>query len=52
LVLGILGYVGKGVAPQLGWEMTEGILFPTFLGLMGHLLKVGALKWSHQTSGL
>jgi hypothetical protein len=33
-------------------ELVEGFFFPSFLGLMGHLLQVGALRWSHQTVGL
>jgi hypothetical protein len=55
LVLGILGYVGKGAAPlvrQLGGEMVEGFFSSAFLGLMGHLLQAGTLRWSQQMAGL
>jgi hypothetical protein len=56
-VLGILGFVGNGVAPlvgELGVQMDGWIFlfFPNFLGLMGHPLQVGALKWTHQVTGL
>jgi hypothetical protein len=59
MALGILGFVGKGAAPlvrQLGVEMAGGFFlfffFPTFLGLMGGLLQVGALRWCHLVTGL
>jgi hypothetical protein len=47
LTVGILGYVGKSAAPlvgQLAGELAGTVFFPpTFLGLMGFLLKVEAL---------
>jgi hypothetical protein len=56
LMLGILGYVGKGVTilvRQLGaQEMPEVFLTPDFFGLMCGLSQAGALRWSHQTAGL
>jgi hypothetical protein len=54
LALGILGFVGKSAAPlagPLGWWIAGGPFCPTFLRLMGHLLQVEALKWSHQMMG-
>jgi hypothetical protein len=48
----------KGATPlvgKLGVELARGFFlfsFSTFLGLMGHPLQVGALKWSHQVTGL
>jgi hypothetical protein len=56
LVLGILGYVGKGAALcirqlEVG-ETAQGFFSPAFLGLVSHLLQVGAQMWSHQTAVL
>jgi hypothetical protein len=58
LLLGILGFCGEGCCLPLfsdslwdRWLQSFGF-FPTFLGLMGHLLEVGALKGSHQMTGL
>jgi hypothetical protein len=55
LVLSVLGFVGKGASPlvrKLGVGESWRIFFSAFLGLMGHLLQLGALKLSHQMSGL
>jgi hypothetical protein len=54
--IAIQGYVRNGVAPLvrlLGLELARGafgFFFPTFLGLVSHLLQAGALKWSHETA--
>jgi hypothetical protein len=38
---------------QFREEIAGGVfIFSAFLGLMGHPLQVGALKWSHQVTGL
>jgi hypothetical protein len=54
--LSIPCFVRKGAASlvgQVGVKMAGGVLiFSTFLGFMGHPLQVGALKWSHQVTGL
>jgi hypothetical protein len=58
LALDILGFVEK-VLPlflnSLGWRQLEGVFFfffSAFLGLMGLMLRVVALMWSHQVTGL
>jgi hypothetical protein len=53
LVLGILGFVGKGAAPligQLARERWRGF-FSALIGLMGCLLQAGARKLYHQVTG-
>jgi hypothetical protein len=57
LKFGILGYVRKVAAPlasQLGMGGGGLRIFfsPPFLGLMNHLLQMGALKWYHQMTDL
>jgi hypothetical protein len=55
LKVGILGCVRKGVSPlvgQLRGEMGGGGFGTVFIGLKGHLLQVGALKWFHHRAGL
>jgi hypothetical protein len=57
LVLGILGFVEKSTAPlvrELVVETPGGLFsfFPTILGLIGHPLQMGALKFSHHLTGL
>jgi hypothetical protein len=56
LKFGIMGYTGKGADPlflQLGGNLLEFLLlFFDFLGLMGHVLQMGTLKWSYQVGGL
>jgi hypothetical protein len=56
LVLGILGFVWKGVVPlvrQLGVKIAGEFFsfFSTFLGLMAHPLQARALKMTHQVTG-
>jgi hypothetical protein len=55
LMLSILGLVGKDAAPlfgQLEGKMAVVFFYSAFLALMGHLLQAGALKCSHQMTGL
>jgi nitrate reductase NapE component len=51
----IMVFVGKGAAPlvrQIGGGRWLEDFFPIFLGLMGCVLQVGALWWSHHVTGL
>jgi hypothetical protein len=56
LALGILGFVGKGAVPLVGQLVGGGgwtvFFLHAFLGLLGYLLQVGALKWSHMVTSL
>jgi hypothetical protein len=60
LALGTLGFVGKAAAPLVEQLDSGGgggrgsllFFFSAFLGLMGHPLQAGALKWSYQVTGL
>jgi hypothetical protein len=48
---GVLDFVGKGCC--LSCQMARGFFFfSTFFGLIGYLLQVGALKWSHEVTSL
>jgi hypothetical protein len=46
------GFWGEGCCPLLSDSSFFLFFFSTFLGLMGHLLQVGALIWSNQVTGL